>query len=169
MALSKERLREIYGIIESTDPPDPAVVARRGMHEAALKWVAKYLTPWTMLIILIDFFTILLPALSKSWRVIIETIPVLNIFPNLFGWHGLSLMFGIFIPVFFAHMRWDKYSPSYSKYPGQVPLKDFIKMECYPKTKRQETAYWLGLFKLVLMPIIIYSLPFMMLAMLLRR
>ena len=41
MTSSKDRLRKIHGVTESTAPADQAVLARRKYHEAAANWLAR--------------------------------------------------------------------------------------------------------------------------------
>lgn len=78
MALRKHMLRKIYGITEPTGPADPAVLARRRFHEAAVRWLAKLLVPLQVFFAVIGFFVVLLPVLSKPWRFLIENSPVLS-------------------------------------------------------------------------------------------
>ena len=92
MTLSKDRLRKIHGVTESTAPADQAVLARRKYHEAAAKWLAKWLVPLQTFFGLLGFSVVLLPVLSKPWRSIVEGIPLLaEVFHDYSTFSGLAL------------------------------------------------------------------------------
>ncbi|WP_157381306.1 hypothetical protein [Tepidiphilus margaritifer] len=92
MTLPKDRLRKIYGVAESTVPADEAVLARRKYHEAVALWLAKWLVPLQAFFASIGFFMILLPVLSKTWRNIVESVPILA-----YVFHAYSTFSGLAI------------------------------------------------------------------------
>ncbi len=59
-----------------TGQVDPAVLARRKYHESAAKWCAKWLASLHVFFGFIGLVFVLAPSMFKSWRVVVESLPV---------------------------------------------------------------------------------------------
>lgn len=166
MALSEEMLRKIYGMKEPTGPADPAVFARRRFHEAAARWLAKWLVPLQIFFAFIGFFVVLLPVLSKPWRSIVESIPVLaEVFHAYSTFSGLAL-FHLFAGMLTALTKpyWDKHSPS-----GPIPsYRDYFAPIACPMTRREEVSFWIEIVASILVTTFWLFLPFGALAYFIR-
>jgi hypothetical protein len=142
MTLSKEVLRKIHKISESTEPIDPAVQARWKHHEAAARWLAKWDAPLQAINALIGFVVILLPMFSKHWRAVIENIPIVEkVFHDFSTFSGGSLiLLFILIVLFFVRNCQAKNIPGGAD--STLTYRNTVEMELYPRTKKQEFAYW---------------------------
>lgn len=145
MILSKEQLRKIHGIAEPSGPEDPGVLTRRKYHEASAKWLARYYSSLQAIFAIIGFVFILLPALSKSWRTTIENIPVvITIFHDYATLNGLAMAnFYLLITLFLLRNWKSKHLPG-----GEaigLDYQNIVAMELYPRTKHEESAYWIDL------------------------
>jgi hypothetical protein len=160
--LSKERLRKIHGSPEPTGPADEEVLARRRYHEAAALWLAKSSVPLQVFFASIGFFVILLPVLSKTWRNIIEGLPILaHIFHSYSTLSGMA-MANLYIGMLMAVTKpyWGKHSPS-----GHVVLyKTSIAPLLLPRTRKEEISFWIEAIALTLFPSVWLFLPFGVLA-----
>lgn len=158
MTLSKDRLRKIHGVTESTAPADQAVLARRKYHEAAAKWLAKWLVPLQTFFGLLGFSVVLLPVLSKPWRSIVEGIPLLaEVFHDYSTFSGLAL-FNLFAGMLTAITKpfWAKHSPS-----GPTPsYRDYVAPVACPMTRREEVSFWIEIVALILVTTVWLFLPF---------
>lgn len=150
MTLPKDRLRKIHGLTEPTGPADPAVLARREYHEAAAKWLAKWSSPLQATFALIGFVVVLLPMFSKNWRAVIENTPVaervFRDFSTLSGW-AMALFF--FLMGLFLVLNWRVNDSPGGWHPtkqwGFPSPKQIVEMELYPRIKREEFIYWIGI------------------------
>jgi hypothetical protein len=142
MTLSKDVLRKIHKIPEPTEPIDPAVQARWKHHEAAARWLAKWDATLQVISALIGFFVVLLPMFSKPWRAVIESIPIVaKVFHDFSTFRGGSLvLLFILIVLFFAKSSQIKNRPGGECFP--LTYRNIVEMELYPRTKKQEFAYW---------------------------
>jgi hypothetical protein len=166
MALSKDRLRKIHGIPEPTGPVDPAVLARLKFHEAAAKWCAKWLTPLQVFFAFTGFFVVLLPVLLQPWRSVVEAAPflaqVFHDYSTFSGWALLNLFVGMLTAL--AKTYWPKYSSGGS----MLSYKDIICLEAYPRTKKEEVAFWIDVVGTILVATVWLFLPFGVLAYFIR-
>lgn len=142
MALSKEQLRKFHGIAEPTSPIVPAVFARRKAHEAAAQWLARWLTDLQIVFALIGLIVVLLPTLSKPWRAIIDGIPIVarvfHDYSTLSGW----AMAHVFILVSLLLVRNALSKHMQGGYTVGLTFRDVMDMELYPRTRKEEFAYW---------------------------
>lgn len=143
---SKDRLRKIHGIPQPIDLGDPAVLARLKIHESAAKCCEKWLTLFHAFFAIFGFVVVLLPVLSKPWRSVIESVPflsqVFHYYSTLSGWAMVNLL--ILVILFFIRNFLVKSIPG-----GQASIltyKNIIDMELYPRTKKEEFAYWSEIF-----------------------
>jgi len=166
MSLSKDRLRKIHGIAEPTGLADQSVFARKKYHEAAAKWLAKWLLPLQAFFALLGFFVVLLPVFSKPWRGIVEIFPIFaQIFHDYSTFSGLA-MANLYIGMLtaFTKLFWAKYSPS-----GDViPYKDGIAPLLCPRTRREEVSFWIETVALILVTSVWLFLPFGVIAYFIR-
>lgn len=142
MTLSKDRLRKIHGLTDPTAPSDPAVMARRTYHEAAAKWLAKWSYPLQAFFALIGFVVVLLPMFSKTWRTIIESTPVVkSVFHDYSTFSGLAMVNLYILMALFLVRSWQIKS-----LPGGAAIaltyRNVVDMELFPRTRREEFAYW---------------------------
>jgi hypothetical protein len=146
MTLSKEVLRKIHKIPEPTGPIDPAVQARRKYHEAAARWLAKWHATLQAINALIGFVVILLPMFSKPWRAVIESIPIVaSVFHDFSTFSGSSLiLLSILIVLLFVRSSQLKNIPGWEE--PTLTYRNVVEMELYPRTKKQEFAYWTDIF-----------------------
>ncbi len=142
--MDKELLRKITGVPEPTGPSDPSVLARRKTHIELAKWCIKWRPTVLLLSCIFGVVFIVLPAISASWRSVIEKIPPLAVifysYASLKGalfWVHFLLIMGMSTLLNF----FDKYKPG-----GiwvHITLSEIVEMELYPRTKKEEFAYWL--------------------------
>ena len=168
---SKEELRKMYGIVESTDPPDPTVVARRGIHEAALKWVNKYPPRLNFPCVLFGFFVLLLPVFFKPWRAVIQSIPILGAmfesFSRFRGGMALAL-FNFFALMIVLRYLWGRKQKTILGNKILISRQEALEMELYPTTRKQEVGYWIDLFSWCFEPLV-YLMIFGTLALIFMR
>jgi hypothetical protein len=166
MTLRNDQLSKIYGILEPTEPFDPAVHGRLKFHEAAVKWCAKWLTTLHVFFALIGFAVVLLPLLVQVWRAVVESIPFLAIvfhdYSTLSGWSLLNLLAGMLTA--FAKTYLNKYSPGSSL----LSCEEIIWLAAYPRTKKEEAAFWIDIAGTILVSTIWLFLPFGVLAFVIR-
>ncbi len=158
MNFPKDRLRKIYGITEPTGPTDPVVLARRKYHEAAAKWLAKWLVPLQVFFAVIGFFVVLLPVLSKSWRSIVEGLPFFSkVFLDYSTFGGLAIIhLYIGLAMAFTKPYLVKYSPS----GDVVPYKNGIAPLLCPRTRKEEVSFWIEVAALIMVASVWLFLPF---------
>lgn len=145
MALSKDRLRRIHGIPEPTGPVDPAVFERRNLHRAATKWLVKWSLPLHATLSLMGFFVVLLPMLSMKWRAIVENAPLARtIFHDYSTFSGLAMLNLFTLMSLFLIRSWVGQS-----LPGGatsiLSYKNLEDMELYPRSRKEELAYWVDI------------------------
>ena len=151
MALAKHRLTKNHGLTEPTEPADPAVLARRRFHKAAATWLAKWSYPLQAAFALVGFVVVLLPMFSKGWRAVIETTPVaervFHDFSSLSGW-AMVLFFVLLALFLVLNWRVNDYPGGWhpTKQWGFPNPKQVVEMELYPRLKREEFVYWIGIF-----------------------
>lgn len=143
MTFSKNQLRKMHGIPESSTPGEPSVLARRKLHESAARWCDRWLTLIHIYFFIFGFSTILLPTLARPWRLMIESTPLLSeVFHSYSSLSGISIInIGTLIAIFTAR---NLFRPP-SGQPTILTYSMIINMEIYPKTKREEVAYWLDI------------------------
>jgi len=147
MALSKDRLRKIYGIPEPTGPADQAVLARRKYHEAAAKWLAKSSYPLQAVFALTGFVIVLLPMFSKNWRAVIENTPIAErIFHDFSSLSGSAMVLFLFLMGLYVVQNWwvndfpGGWHPT-KQWGFPTPMQ-IVRMELYPRNKREEFVFW---------------------------
>lgn len=145
MTLPKDRLRKIHGIGEQTGSADQAVLARRKYHEAAARWLAKWLPPLQAFFALLGFFVILLPVLSKPWRSIVEALPIFaKIFHDYSTFSGLAMVHFYISMALFLVRGWQIRSlPGGNAFP--LTYRNVVDMELVPRTRTEECAYWIDI------------------------
>lgn len=168
MALSKDQLRKIHGIPEPTGSADPAVLARRGFHEAVAKWLARWSYPLQAVFALIGFVVVLLPTLSNNWRTVIENTPIAGrIFQDFSSLGGLAMLLFFFLLGLF--LIWNGLQ---SRLPAGrnsfLTNRDIVEMELYPRNKKEEFIYWVDFVFAVTGTTLWLFLPFGVLAYFIR-
>lgn len=162
MKPSLERSKPTPGLLEQTEAVEPSVLQRRKLHEAAAKWCAKWLTSLQVVFAFIGFTVVLLPVLSKTWRSIIEHIaPLSTIFHDystFSGWSLVHLFVGMSTAI--AKTLWMRNSSKLSMH----SYKEIVNREYYPKTIREEVAFWLDVVGTVMVTTVWLFLPFSVLA-----
>jgi hypothetical protein len=142
MTLSKEVLRKIHKIPEPTEPIDPTVQARRKHHEAAARWLAKWHATLQAISALVGFLVILLPMFSKPWRAVIESLPIVaKGFHDFSTFRGGSLVL-LFILIVLFVVRNCQAKNILGWEDPTLSFRNIVEMELYPRTKKQEFAYW---------------------------
>ena len=145
MAISKHMLRKMHGVPEPTGEADPAVVARLKYHVAA-RWCEKYLSYICSLFALIGFAVVLLSVMLKSWGEFIQHIPILSKifhdYSTLSGWALVNFYPMIFLLILKISMI--KSIPGRSTH--SCTYRELMEMELYPRTKKEEVAYWICIF-----------------------
>ena len=142
MTLSKDRLRIIHGITESKVMSDEAVLARRKYHEAAARWLSRRSSYLQTFFAAIGFVVVLLPMFSKTWRTVIESTPVVSaVFHAYITFSGLAIVHLYFLMALFLVRNWQiKSLPGGTAVPRTYS--DVLDMELFPRTRREEFAYW---------------------------
>lgn len=145
MALGKDQLRKFHGIPEPTRPIDPAVFARRRSHVAAAKWLAKWSWRLQAMFALIGLIVVFLPTISKPWRAAIEnTSIVTRIFHDYSTLSDLAMAnFFILNALFLVRGALIKYMPGAGS--SGLTYRDVMEMELYPRTIKEELAYWIDI------------------------
>lgn len=142
MALSKDRLRKIHGIPEPTGSADPSVLARRRFHEAAAKWLARWSYPLQAAFAMIGFVVVLLPVISKSWRAAIESTPIVrSVFLDYSTFSGLAMANLYILMALFLVRNWQRKSLPWGV-DAPLTYRDIVDMELFPRTRKEEFAYW---------------------------
>jgi len=142
MSLSKNQLRKIYGVEDSTSPEDQEVLVRRKYHRMVAQWLAKRDVLLETTFASIGFFIVLLPMFSKGWRSVIEKTPIVStIFHDYSTMSGLAL-----INLHFLLAAFMLRSLSIKNLPGKTvsPMthRHIVEMELFPRTKNEEFSYW---------------------------
>lgn len=142
MTLSKDRLRKIHGVSESTAPADQAVLARRKYHEVAANWLARISFFLHAIFAAIGFAVVLLPILSRSWRAIIESTPLVRVvFHDYSTFGGLAMVNLYILMALFLIRNWQiKSLPGGAAF--SLTYRNVVDMELFPRTRREEFAYW---------------------------
>lgn len=143
MALNKNQSRNTHGTPESPKEGDPSVLARQQLHQATAKWRAKWLISLHGCFGVLGFAIVLLPAISKNWRSIVENTPVFShIFYSYSSFSGLSMSnLFLLIVLFFAKNSFRQNSAAALNSPQTNH--ESVRLELYPKTKREEATYWI--------------------------
>lgn len=164
MALDKNQLRKLHGLPPSTEVGEPSVLMRRKFHESAAKWCVKWLTSIHIFFGTIGFIVVLLPAIAKPWRLIIENTYLFSqIFHSYSSLSGLSMVnLYLLIILFIAKGFFRKNPPDDPAFP--VTYNAVIRMEIYPKTRKEEAEYWLNILFAVVSVTLWLFLPFGVLA-----
>ena len=142
MTLPKDRLRKILGVAEPTGPADQAVLARRKYHEAAATWLARGAGILQAIFAFIGFVVVLLPVFLRSWRTVIEGTPIAGgIFHAYSTLSGLAMVnFYVLIALFLMRSWLIKSLPGGDAF--GLTYKNVVDLELFPRTKREEFAYW---------------------------
>lgn len=148
--LDRERVRRMWGLTEPDRPADPEVLRRRGHHETAAKWLAKWSYPLQALFAVIGFVVVLLPMLSKKWHAIIESTPVasriFHDFSTLSGW-AMVLFIALMAMLIFLDLRVNDFPGGWhpTKQWGYPSPKQVVEMTLYPRNKREEFVFWVAI------------------------
>lgn len=145
MTLKKDRLRKLHGIPEPTGPADPAIIERRKLHRTAVKWLAKWLCPLHAIFGFIGFLVVLFPMLSKKWRIVIESTPLVRgVFHDYSTFSGLAILNLFILMALFLARNWlGKSLPGGAT--SILSYKNILDMELYPRVKKEELAYWIDI------------------------
>ena len=166
MAFSNDRRRNFHAEPGPTEPDDPSVIARRKIHETAAKWCDKWLAPLQALFAVTGFVVVLLPVLLEPWRSVIDDIPfiaqIFHDYSTFSGWALLNLFAGMLTAL--AKTYWGNYLPGAS----MLSYKDVIRLSAYPKTKKQEVAFWIDVVGTTFVTTAWLFLPFGVLAYFIR-
>lgn len=142
MTPSKERLRKLHGVIDSTTLIEQAVFARRAYHEAAIKWLARWSTSLQISFALIGLLFVLLPTIINDWRVIVEKIPIAaHIFRDFSSLSGSAMILFFFLMTVFLIWNSLKNSLPARRTPF-LTYRDIAEMELYPQNRKEELAFW---------------------------
>ena len=164
MAISKHILRKMHGVPEPTGEADPAVVARLKYHVAAARWCDKWFCYFESLFIYLGFFAVLLPTLLKSWRSFIQNTPffskIFHDYSTQTGWAMVNIFSLVFI--FLIRHTLIKHIPS--RFMPVCTYRDVIEMELYPRTKKEELAYWVSIIFATAVKSLWLTYPFGLLA-----
>lgn len=168
MSLSKDRQKKVHGILEPIGPYDQEVLARRKHHEAAAQWLAKRSYLLQIAFAAIGFMVVLLPVLSKSWRAAIESAPIVrNVFHDYSTFSGLAMLnLYILIALFLIRSLQIKSLPGANAI--ALTYRNVVDMELYPRTRREEFAYWTDILFGLVGPTLWLFLPFGVLAYFIR-
>lgn len=166
MAPREYRSQKIQGGPKSTGPADPTVLARRKFHKAAARWCAKWLIPLQVFFALIGFFVVLLPALSKPWRSIVESnqfsAHVFQDYSTFSGWALVNLFAGMLAALV------KTYCVRNSPIGFMTSYKEIVRLEAYPREKEEEFAFWIDVVGTVFVTTAWLFLPFGVLAYFIR-
>lgn len=145
MALSKEKLRKIYGVKTVKVIEDPVVISRRIYHKFFARWCAKWCNSIIIIFSYIGFFLLILPMFWKDLRIFIENTWIIRkFFYDFSTFTGTSLialyfLIGLFILKNLLQLN-SFTSPSTS-----LTYKNIVEMELYPVTKKQELIYFVDI------------------------
>lgn len=146
-----------------TGQVDPAVLARRKYHESAAKWCAKWLASLHVFFGFIGLVFVLAPSMFKSWRGIVESLPVISLIfqqcSTLGGWFLLYI--GLIVAVsqgkyWFSNYKKIRILSAEDRIEQYVSYEDIVNNKIYPNTKREECDF---LFRVICSIILI---PFAM-------
>lgn len=105
-------------------------------------WLAKWSSRLQLVFAGIGLVVVLLPVLSKPWSAVIDGVPfvsrVFHDFSTLSGW-ALANFF-VLMMLFLARSAVIRNIPG-----GHVPIRSWrevVDMELYPRTRKEELAYW---------------------------
>ena len=142
MTLPKDRLRKIHGIVEPTGPADQSVLARRKYHEAAATWLARKSYILQAVFAAIGFVVVLLPVFSSSWRAVVESTPIVRwVFHDYSTLSGLAMTNLYILMTLFLVRSWQvKSLPGGAAF--SLTYRNVVDMELFPRTRREEFAYW---------------------------
>lgn len=136
----------------SPNPQLPVgTLQRRKYHITAAQWLAKWSYRLQIMFALIGFFVVLLPALNKSWRKIVEAFPptewIFHDFSTLSGW-ALLLFGGLMAGYLFLNFRVKDYPGGWNPTKeGRFPYpEETFEKELYPRNKKEEFVFWVNIF-----------------------
>lgn len=145
MPLNKDQLRKLYKIPKPTGECDPSVLARRKYHEASALLCDKWLSSFHACFFLIGLVFILTPAISESFRLLINQIPIFSTLfynysnPSGFMVNHAYLIFASIVVrnVFSSNLPGNKVSPrTYAM---------VVAMDLYPQSKKEEISYFINM------------------------
>lgn len=142
MASERDRMRKIHGISEPTGPAEQAVLARRELHESAAEWLAKRSYLLQIAFAAIGLVVVLLPVFFRGWRMTIEGAPIVRgIFHHYSTFSGMALVNLYVLAALFLARSWQGKSLPRGAH-TILTYRDVVDMELYPRTRREELAYW---------------------------
>lgn len=121
---------------------DKQVIARHATHRLIAVFYAKWLTLIHIAFAFFGFLIVLLPSLVAPWRELVESLPILApIFESYSTLGGFSIIH--FIGLIALLIIRDVLTPAELRSKMQfLTYKDILRKELYPKTKKEEVAYW---------------------------
>lgn len=164
--ISKERLRRILGVREPKDPPDPEVIARRGVHEAIAKWELKWLTKLHIISAVLAFLVVLLPAFSDFWLGLVSKFSLLFIHDDFSSFGFISRLFFIVGLPLYVYTTKKIDGEVYSEYGYPFNLsnvrtpENIVHAELYPRTKIEEKIFFIDSFMGIWIATILWFLIF---------
>lgn len=142
MTPSKERLRDLHGIADSTALIEQAVLARRAYHQAAIKWLARWSTSLQTSFALIGLFFVLLPTIINDWRTIVEKTPIAaKVFRDFSSLRGSAIVLFFFLMSIFLIWNALKKNLPARRIPF-LTYRDILEMELYPQNRKEELTFW---------------------------
>ena len=164
--IDKERLRKILGVREPKDPPDPEVIARRGVHEAIAKWELKWLTKLHIISAFLAFLIVLLPAFSDFWLGLVSDLSLLFIHNDFTSLGFMSRMYLIVaLPLYVYNMKkidgkiYSEYGYPFNLSHVRTP-ENIVHAELYPRTKIEEKIFFIDCFMGIWIAAIMWFLIF---------
>lgn len=146
------------GVAPPSDPPtgalpppaatarehgDAGVLGRRALHRAAAAGCARWLPPLHVAFAVAGGLLVLLPAVSPSWRALIERVPPLGALSADYAVLGASarIHLAILFAAWVARMA-ATVGPSAdgARPPG---FDEIVARNLYPRTRREELAFWI--------------------------
>ena len=131
-------------------PDDSFISSRRARQMAAARWLAKWSYRLQALFASIGFFLVLLPALNNPWREIIEAFSltewVFRAFSTLSGgaiiWLGILMLLHLILN-FMVKDYPGGWNPT--KEWGFPSPQQVVEKELYPRNRKEEFVFWIGI------------------------
>lgn len=143
MTPSKERLRALHEMADSTALIEQAVLARRVYHQAAIKWLTRWSASLQTSFALIGLFFVLLPTIINDWRAIVEKTPIAaQVFRDFSSLSGSAITLFFFLTSTFLVCNALKNNLPARRIPF-LTYRDVLEMELYPQNRKEELAFWI--------------------------
>lgn len=140
-----ERLRKINGVTLPEVDIDTRVVERRDLHISGLKLAQKLSSRLRLFSLIVGIVFVLAPGILPGWRHVISTNWLTDTFYSqmtAIGPLARYMIFGLTL-LFLLRASVDKYVPCSTSL-GKTHS-DILEMELFPRTRKEEFAYWIDL------------------------